>query len=308
MTNETDLATVPDREAEPFRRLVHRLDPEATLVRAWPLTGGVSATITAVELARADGARSRVIVRRHGAVDRGRNPHLARDEFALMGHAHAAGLPVPRPLLVSEAGDPFPGAALVIAYVDGAPEFAPTDRDGFLATAAATLARIHRLAATPDLAFLPRTKLAPGPRPDHLDDAMGEGRIRDALAAAGEISQANPDVLLHGDYWPGNLLWHDGDLAAVIDWEDAHTGDPLADLGNSRLEWLWAFGPEAMTEFSRVYLAEAAINTGNLPYWDLAAALRQCGKFASWGLDPAEEARMRHQHAWFVAQALAALT
>jgi aminoglycoside phosphotransferase (APT) family kinase protein len=117
----------------------------------------------------------------------------------------------------------------------------------------------------------------------------------------------NASVLLHGDFWPGNLLWRDGALAAVIDWEDAQVGDPLADLGNSRLEFLWALGHEAMTGLTNRYLALTAIDTGALPYWDLVAALRPCGKLADWGLEPATEQRMRQRHAWFVDQAFKGL-
>lgn len=38
-------------------------------------------------------------------------------------------------------------------------------------------------------------------------------------------------VLVHGDYRPANMLVHDGRLAVVLDWELAHLGDPLDDLG-----------------------------------------------------------------------------
>ena len=43
--------------------------------------------------------------------------------------------------------------------------------------------------------------------------------------------------MVHGDYRMGNFL-HDGagTLIAVLDWEMAHLGDPLEDLG-------WAINP-----------------------------------------------------------------
>jgi aminoglycoside phosphotransferase (APT) family kinase protein len=52
---------------------------------------------------------------------------------------------------------------------------------------------------------------------------------------------ANDPAIVHGDFRLGNLIVdHDG-LAAVIDWELAHIGDPMEDLG-----WLcvkaWRFG------------------------------------------------------------------
>jgi aminoglycoside phosphotransferase (APT) family kinase protein len=60
-------------------------------------------------------------------------------------------------------------------------------------------------------------------------------------------------VLLHGDYWPGNVLWHDGKIVAVIDWEDARLGDPLIDLAMSRLDLVWICGIYAMHMFTEQY-------------------------------------------------------
>ncbi|GAC1345143.1 MAG: hypothetical protein NVSMB18_24210 [Acetobacteraceae bacterium] len=39
-----------------------------------------------------------------------------------------------------------------------------------------------------------------------------------------------PVVLVHGDAGPGNFLFADGHLTAIIDWELAHLGDPMEDL------------------------------------------------------------------------------
>jgi aminoglycoside phosphotransferase (APT) family kinase protein len=143
--------------------------------------------------------------------------------------------------------------------------------------------------------------------PAQPDASLEEGRIRAALAPAWPLAPRNAPALLHGDYWPGNLLWRDGRLAAVLDWEDARLGDPLADLGNSRMEILFALGAEAMAAFTRQYQALTALDYTDLPSWDLAAALRLAGKLAGWGLDAATEATMRERHRWFVAQAVAAL-
>jgi aminoglycoside phosphotransferase (APT) family kinase protein len=38
-------------------------------------------------------------------------------------------------------------------------------------------------------------------------------------------------VLVHGDFKPGNALIKDGMIVAMLDWETAHLGDPLEDLG-----------------------------------------------------------------------------
>ncbi|MFC4000171.1 phosphotransferase family protein [Prauserella oleivorans] len=38
-------------------------------------------------------------------------------------------------------------------------------------------------------------------------------------------------VLVHGDFRPANVLVHEGPVQALLDWELAHIGDPLDDLG-----------------------------------------------------------------------------
>lgn len=296
--------TQPDDGEDAFRQLVRRLDPRATLLRTWRLTGGVSAQVTALEIERPDGQTTKLIVRRHGAVDRTRNPHIARDEFKLLRIAQSHGLAAPKPYDVDESCELFPTPFLVIDYVDGDTEFAPPDQADYLAQTATQLAKIHGVNLTQDLSFLPGLDKGFGDRPENLDASMGEARIRDALESTWPLSRLNDPVLLHGDYWPGNILWKDGRLIAVIDWEDAHVGDPLADLANSRLELLWLFGPDAMTAFTDHYRSMTTIDFTNLPYWDLCAALRPCSQLSTWGLDEATEQRMRDRHDLFVTQAL----
>ena len=43
--------------------------------------------------------------------------------------------------------------------------------------------------------------------------------------------EAQATVLVHGDFKPGNALVRGDHLAVVLDWETAHLGDPLEDLG-----------------------------------------------------------------------------
>ena len=68
-------------------------------------------------------------------------------------------------------------------------------------------------------------------------------------------------------------------------------GNPLADLGNTRLEILWAYGLRAMTHFTEQYKSRVDINFDHLPDWDLFAALRPASKLSTWGLDAATETR-----------------
>lgn len=293
------------RDKEKFKHLVERIDPQNALLRAWPLTGGVSAQVTALEVERPDGRTHKMIVRRHGETDLKQNPHIARDEFKLLQIAQSRELAAPKPYYHDESCALFPTPIIVIEYIDGDTEFTPSDVNTYVLQAAAQLAKIHSVGNSPDLAFLPRQGEGFGERPETLDSSLNEERIRDALDAISPLHQVNESVLLHGDFWPGNLLWKDGELVAVIDWEDARIGDPLSDLANGRLEMMMcSFGLDAMQAFTSQYESRTAIDFTNLPYWDLCAALGPCSKLSGWGLDDITENNMREAHKVFVAQAL----
>ena len=295
-------ATTGDHES--FEALARRVAPGSTLLRTWELTGGVSAQMTAFEIERADGRTERLIARRHGARDLNRNPQIAADEFRLLELLRSAGLPAPTPRYLDAGGEIFSTPCLVVEYVEGKPAPEGVDETELVTQLATVLAAIHRVdRSTADVTFLPRRELADTtvPPPESAD----ERRIRDVLDSALPRPWSNRAVLLHGDFWPGNTLWRDGGLVAVIDWEDAAIGDPLADVANARLELLWALGIEALEEFTRRYESAAtAVDCTDLPYWDLWADLRLAGRTSEWGLSDDTERAMRAGHEAFVAQAL----
>ena len=262
--------------------LARRVEPRSTLLRSWPLAGGVSAQVFALETELADGRTEKLVVRCHGATDLRRNPQLAADEFRLLQLLQSAGLPVPAPRYLDADAEILSTPCLVVDYVEG--EAGPTavDRASFVDQFAAALTRIHRIeASASDLSFLPERTLS------------------------GRPARSNSPVLLHGDFWPGNTLWNDGRLVAVIDWEDAAFGDPLADVANARLELLWALGAEAMCDLTQRYAsAMPEVDMTDLPNWDLWADARLAGRVTSWNLDKETEERMLAGHEEFVAQAL----
>jgi aminoglycoside phosphotransferase (APT) family kinase protein len=144
----------------------------------------------------------------------------------------------------------------------------------------------------------------------HLSDNIGpEAAIRKAVEANWPPPQLNEGTVLHNDYWPGNVLWRDSRIVAVIDWEEAAFGDPMADLANIRLEIIWHFGTAAMNMLTDEYLARRpSVGTATLPVWDLRAALR-ASQFPLEALPrPADEiASMRAAHRDFAMAALGEL-
>ena len=297
------------QEDNKFAQVVQKLAPQSKLLRIWELRGGISAQVTVLEIERPDGHTKKLLVRQHGEVDLKHNPQVAADEFELLQLLHSEGLATPPPYYLDQSGEIFSTPYIVLEYIEGKPEFAPANLADFILQFTTHLSRIHQVDGSKlDLSFLPTAehfyaeKLRE--RPTTVDESIDEGRIRDALEAVWPLRERNTPVLLHGDFWPGNLLWKDGRLVAVIDWEDAQVGDPLADVANSRLEILWAFGIDAMQRFTQQYQSLTAVNFTDLPYWDLCAALRPASKFADWADDDLTEKTMREGHRWFITQAL----
>ena len=149
--------------------------------------------------------------------------------------------------------------------------------------------------------------------PERCDESLGERELRAQLSRLWPWPQHNPDRLLHGDYWPGNVLWREGKLAAVLDWEETELGDPLADIAVARLDLAWAFGMDAMETFTRCYQEQSELDWRNLPCWDLCVALRPMSNLARWAgayvappisRPDVTELSMRQTHRRFVAQAL----
>lgn len=298
---------------ESFERLARTIYAHSNLLRTWALEGGISARVIALEIERSDGRTEKLIVRRHGDEDLRHNPNIAADEFSLLQVLRVEGMAAPAPVHFDQSGEILPTPFVVVEYIEGDTEFAPADLADLLVQLATQLLRIHGLhGARHDLSFLPgqseRCAKRLAERPTTVDESVFEGQIRDTLGAAWPLSQRNRSGLLHGDFWPGNVLWNNGKLVAVIDWEDAALGDPLADLANARLEILWAFGRDAMDAFTKDYQSNATIDFTHLPYWDLCAALRPISKFSEWADDDIAEQAMRKAHRSFVTQAFDALS
>jgi aminoglycoside phosphotransferase (APT) family kinase protein len=90
------------------------------------------------------------------------------------------------------------------------------------------------------------------------------------------------DVVVHGDFRLGNLLVGRGGLRAVLDWELAHLGDPLEDLG-----WLcvksWRFGAEPrvggfgeLDDLVAAYerASGTAVDRDALAWWEVVGTLK----------------------------------
>jgi aminoglycoside phosphotransferase (APT) family kinase protein len=213
-------------------------------------SGGASRETWAVDATDAHGGRHELVLRRDPATQSSAENRAT--EYALLSAAGAGGVPVPRVRALLAENDGL-GAGFLMDRVAGETIPRRILRDDEFAGARAVLAeqagaiaaRIHGVGtgALPPLPVL-------GAR-DQLDqqrallDAFDEPhpafelglRWLDRHVPAAE----RPRALVHGDYRNGNFIVGPDGIRAVLDWELAHLGDPVEDLG-----WLcvksWRFG------------------------------------------------------------------
>lgn len=245
----------------------------------------MSADVYRLDVLLSNQRKARLVLRVHGPHHSG---HPAALEFALGQALAAGGIPVPKMLAMGDRGQAIPTPWVLMEFVAGS---STIDLDGVPAMAAA-LHSIHTL----PIAGLPQLPERLDPLED-LFEFFPKGSewlpLKAHLKALSNTAYEDPPVLLHGDFWPENLLWERGALRAVLDWEDAALGDPLSDLAASRLELRYRFGTEGMEVLTERYEAHRQINRQRLWLWQFYVAAAAARYMGDWRLAPELEAHMR---------------
>jgi aminoglycoside phosphotransferase (APT) family kinase protein len=207
--------------------------------------GGASRETWIFTARPADGSSRRLVLRRDptGAPSPG-----LRLEGALLRAARRAGVPVPDVVVVGDAAALGPGS-LIMEFVEGetiAPRILRDDslagaRLGLAARCGDVLAAIHRIPASEVPGLVGGD---PVEQLRSVVDRLGQPHPAFELAFRWLGDHRPPrsaPVVVHGDFRNGNLIVGPDGLRAVLDWELAHLGDRLEDLG-----WLcvkaWRFG------------------------------------------------------------------
>lgn len=296
---------------EEFAAMLRGVGLSGEVIDVQPLAGGFSSAVLAIDVLDTGGRRRGFVARRHGVSALEKNPYLARQEYDLLKVLYPEGLPVPEPVGLSRPSQAGEAAWLFVDRLENNPHACPGDPLVIAEAFAHLLETVHAIdLEAAGLGFLPMHVEIVDRILAHAPVSDGEREIRARLAPHWPpVVTRRGDVVLHGDLWAGNVLWNEGRIAGVVDWEDAARGDPLADLANTRLETLWAYGAEAMNCLTVTYYDRTGREGGTLPVWDLAAALvlERARAREDWGHSSGETARMSEQLKTFVEDARLAL-
>lgn len=243
-----------DISAEAARFVAERYGPDHGIRDFGPMADGHAGLSFGFAVVRGDTIVDELVLRlAPKGVRRSGNTDVYR-QAPLLRALYAAGVKVP-PVVFAQAsedwfGVPFvmtrklPGRTLIIW--DPAEEFLdrPETVPECWRQTAALLAEVHRFdwhrdladwEAPRDLAFELakwRPILEKTDDPDWI--AMGR-RVGELLGRS--TPPPSPVGLFHGDYQPGNILFLQGEVQAILDWELAGIGPQLLDIG-----WLMMMG------------------------------------------------------------------
>ena len=286
-----------------FQSISRRIAGQAELVRHWPLTGGVSAAIDALELGMPDGTRECFVLRRAGEHQwKEQADNTIGIEFELQRALFQIGLPVAEQILLDSTCKILPTPYAVMRLVDGTTSVPEQKVKSAVTDMADFLLRLHQLD--------PKSISVPG-LPQREDPVAGAllyvpdtpewSALRETIASW-QVKTV-PASILHGDFWPGNIIWQHDQIVAVIDWEDAAIGTPVSDVACCRAEIMAMYGQQAMTLFTDHYLLHSNLDFSDLPLWDAYVGFAALATMHSWGLEAQVEATRRTRTELFVKQA-----
>ena len=228
----------------------------ARVTRVRRLRNSWAAAMHAIDVE--DGKRlHRLVLRRWARTDLAPDIGVVENEAAALGLLASAStsttrLPVPRLVATDSKGAHADAPAVLMTRLPGRDVLAPGDLDAFLDRLVETLRAIHEVPVPPGTLnyFRPwslDTVTAPPPwsrRPEVWERA---------IEIAHQPVPVHERVLVHRDFWPGNVLWQRGNLTGVVDWTHACRGPRAADVAHCRGNLALLFGFDVADEFTRRY-------------------------------------------------------
>ena len=235
--------------------------PGARVTRLRRLTGGAGGT-DAYDVTL-DRVPHRVVAKVYRDGDGGAPSEWSRLEFAQRVTA-----PVPEPIAADLESVWFGRPAVVMSRLPGRPDVTPKDAGVWVAALAQTLAQLHETALDAAEAVLPDTPWAEMWEPPVGDDDPLTAAAVSAVTA--RLPSLSPErVFAHGDFHPGNVLWHRGRITGVVDWSAARLDARWSELAYCRTDVCLLLGPEVADRLAGAYSDMVGDTSDELAVYDL---------------------------------------
>jgi aminoglycoside phosphotransferase (APT) family kinase protein len=222
------------------------------VISARALRGGMSSAVHLLTTEQANGRRRQAVLRRYVRPEvNDSEPGIAEREARALRAAGAAEVPTPVLLAIDPTGTGAGVPAVLMSRLPGRVDWWPSDASRWLRRLAGVLPAIHAAPLPPAGMIRPFTAC---PQASHQPPPWA--RYPRAWERAAEIYQqpapALPQVLVHGDFHPGNVLWRRGAVSGVVDWQAACTGPAVIDVAHCRVSLL-TFGTDTAERFTALW-------------------------------------------------------
>ena len=281
--------------------------PKYTIINSWKIFGGITAKTYGFELQDLRNINSKFILRIFDNENIPKHRQKTIKEYELLNILKNTNIPVQIPFLMDVSGNILTYPFLILQFIDGSTNFDLSKNNEFVNVFTSILIAIHKTILSDKINLILGRCLNSHSEivQEILKNQNISKDIKTALLQLQDISLTkNDNVLIHGDFWLGNILWQNNKLVGVIDWEDACIGDPLLDVANARLELLLAFNEESMNVFTSQYKTVMhSLNYDYLPLWDLFCALKIHSSYEQWYEHTSRKSIIIEKYKWFLHQA-----
>ncbi|MGI5916043.1 MAG: phosphotransferase family protein [Anaerolineae bacterium] len=278
--------------------LLDVIAPGSAVLTIDPVPGLFRSATHRVDARMANGRILHIAIRRYAENSEHDPRERAVRQFRILTLMHEHGIPVVRPLYLDDEGSLLGAPGIATMRAPGQPNLLPEDPPAWAEAMGRMLARIHRVpcdetirdtlpyANAESTRFL-HVDALPEELAAHPDGPLVWQTVRDLLPTQAQA----PSAITHMNYWPGNVYWDDdGEISAVVDWEEVSYGDPGIDVAHCRMALSLTGRSQSADEFLAAYEDEAGHPVVNLGLWELAAAAGAMPNL-TWGMDEVQRQR-----------------
>lgn len=253
------------------------------------LEGGVSSEVFLI-VTESNKGEEKIVLRTEGGPPA---ENSIKTEYLLLEKLHQTKVPCAKPIHLDHSKEILDKDFMLMTYLEGTIEIPKIKNFGFLNKMVGILKNIHNV----DTKILPTLPCRCDPTYD-LFEFLPNARINKELKAilkGYDTSYSGKPVLLHGDFWPGNILWTKDEISGVLDWEYAAIGDPVSDLAVASLELKYDYGKRGVDRFLDLYSKNFSIDQSRFSLWLIYVSASTLFFIDEWNLEKARKNLMKRE-------------
>ena len=217
-----------------------------------------------------------------------------KTEFELLKILHETEIPCAEPLFLDTSRKILDKEFMLMSHLEGSIDIPDRKNLSSIKEIARNLRSIHET----NTSFLPNLPLRIDPLEDlfdYLPHGKNGDKLKKFLSTKNNTEYKGTRVFLHGDYWPGNILWKQKKITGIVDWEYAAIGDPFSDLAVTSLELRYEYGVKGMEELLEIYSSFLPIDRLRYSLWLIFVASSTLYFIHEWKLTKDRETSMKKE-------------